>query len=122
MDSFKKCELESDISRVVADFRKSVTGKGPDSVNVFIKGDMIILREKGVFTTQEEELVKTEKGRQIVKQLQVIISETVAAQLQEIVLSLTGCQVISCHSDISTKTGERVEIFVLDKNLERVVS
>ncbi|MGE5403725.1 MAG: Na-translocating system protein MpsC family protein, partial [Candidatus Saccharibacteria bacterium] len=72
MDSFKKCELESDISRVVADFRKSVTGKGPDSVNVFIKGDMIILREKGVFTTQEEELVKTEKGRQIVKQLQVI--------------------------------------------------
>ena len=31
---------------------------------------------------------------------------------------ITGYRVVSLHTDISTKTGERVIVFVLDKNLE----
>ncbi len=38
--------------------------------------------------------------------------------LEGLILEITGIQVKSLHTDLSTKTGERVIIFTLDENLE----
>ena len=38
---------------------------------------------------------------------------------EEIVEKYTNCKVLSSHSDISTKMGERIEVFIVDKNLEK---
>lgn len=32
---------------------------------------------------------------------------------------LTNCKVLSSHSDISTKTGERIEVFIMDRDVVR---
>ncbi len=38
---------------------------------------------------------------------------------EEIVERLTNCKVLSSHSDISTKTGERIEVFIMDRDVVR---
>ncbi|MBU2436860.1 MAG: DUF2294 domain-containing protein, partial [Candidatus Omnitrophica bacterium] len=38
--------------------------------------------------------------------------------LENIVSDITGCQVTSLHTDIRTKTGERIIIFTLDQDFE----
>lgn len=35
-----------------------------------------------------------------------------------LIQDLTGAKVLSIHNDISTKTGERINIFILDRDLE----
>jgi uncharacterized protein YbcI len=35
--------------------------------------------------------------------------------------NLTHCKVLSSHSDISTKMGERIEVFIVDKDLEKLL-
>ena len=47
--------------------------------------------------------------------------EVARGELEEIIKSHTGCNVTSIHSDVSTKTGEQMAIYVLDRNLEIVL-
>ncbi len=113
----KKSRLESDIVNQIVKFQRDLVGKGPSDARAYIIEDMIILRLKGVLTTEEKHLSRTERGRQIVKQMRHTLRETFAAEEEAIIGQITDCEVISSHSDVSTKTGERVEIFILDKKL-----
>ena len=40
---------------------------------------------------------------------------------EQIVETATGCRVLSIHNDVSTKTGEQIAIYVLDRNLEALL-
>lgn len=110
-------KLESCISEAVTKFHRELFGKGPEWAKAYVLGDMVIVRLGGVLTTEEAHLVKTEKGRQVVKLMRQVLRESFAAELEELIAELTECTVVSSHSDISTKTGERVEVFVLDRQV-----
>lgn len=114
----KRNQMESEIVNGIIKFQRDLVGKGPSDARAYIIDDMIILRLKGVLTTEERHLAKTERGRQIVKMMRHTLRETFAAEEENIIARITGCEVTSSHSDVSTKTGERVEIFILDKKLE----
>jgi len=66
----------------------------------------------------EEVLLHGRGGIELVKRIRKTIHETTISALSEIIHRLTGATVVSFHSDTSTKTGERFEIFILDGNLE----
>jgi len=38
--------------------------------------------------------------------------------LEQAITSVVDCQVISTHSDVSTRTGEKMIMIVVDRNLE----
>jgi uncharacterized protein YbcI len=75
------------------------------------------VRLKGVLTPAEKELSKTEDGATLVKKTRAQLLEGARHLLETIVLDITGCRVQSLHTDISTKTGERVIIFTLCEDL-----
>jgi uncharacterized protein YbcI len=54
----------------------------------------------------------------LIKKTRVQLLEGARALLRNIILDITDCKTKSRHSDISTKTGERVIVFILDQNLE----
>ena len=111
--------MEADISEAYIKFQREILGRGPQETRTYILKDMVIVRLKGVLTHEEKHLVKTERGRRLVKEMRQILREHYSAETEEIISRLTGCQVISSHSDISTKIGERVEMFILDRDLEK---
>ncbi|MCM8814269.1 MAG: DUF2294 domain-containing protein [Candidatus Omnitrophica bacterium] len=109
-------QIESDICDAIIKFEKEYLGRGPKEGKVFILGDMIVVRLKGVLTPAEEQLSKTSEGSGLIKKVRMSLLEGARVLLENIVFEITGCQVISLHTDISTKNGERLIIFTLDKN------
>jgi uncharacterized protein YbcI len=112
-----KAALEAAISDAFIKFQRKLMGRGPAETRTYIIEDMVLVRFKGVLTVEESHLAKTDKGRQAVKEMRKILRETYSQETEALVSQLVGCHVISSHSDISTKTGERVEIYVLNENL-----
>lgn len=114
-----KKKLEAEISEAFIKFQRDLIGRGPQESKTYIVGDMVIARFKGVLTVEEKHLSSHEKGRRIVKEMRELLREMYSEESEQIVERLTGCKVLSSHSDISTKMGERIEVFVLDKDLEK---
>lgn len=121
MSQISKSKMEADISEAYIKFQREILGRGPQETKTYILKDMVIVRLKGVLTHEEKHLVKTERGRQLVKELRQILREHYSGETEGIISSITGCKVLSSHSDISTKMGERVEMFILDSDLEKTL-
>jgi uncharacterized protein YbcI len=54
----------------------------------------------------------------LVKELRRQLVEQGRPQLEVIVSQITSRKVVSLHTDVSTKTGERIFVFMMDKNIE----
>jgi len=120
MSAMTKGQVESRISEAIIKFEKDYMGRGPTETKAYIIKDMVLVRLKGVLTPAEEQLAKSPEGADLIKKTRVRLLESARLLLETMVAEISGCQVQSLHTDISTKTGERVIIFTLDKNLEEI--
>ena len=116
-----KKKIEADLSEAFIKFQRDLLGRGPQEARTYIVGDMVISRFKGVLTVEERHLVTHDKGRRIVKEMRQVLREMYSQESEEIVQRITGCKVLSSHSDISTKMGERIEVFIIDRDLEKML-
>lgn len=112
-----KGQIEASLSEAIIKFEKEYMGRGPKEVKTHILGDLILVRLKGVLTPAEKQLVKNEEGKKLIKQVRENLIEGSRDILATVLKEITGRKMISLHTDISTKSGERVIIFVLDKKL-----
>ncbi|MBM3699761.1 MAG: DUF2294 domain-containing protein [Actinobacteria bacterium] len=111
-------QMEAQISAAIINFEKEYMGRGPKEIKTYIIKDMIFIRLKGVLTPAEEQLAKTDDGANLIKRIRVQLLESAKVLLNSIIREITGCTVLSLHSDISTKTGERIIVFTLNEDLE----
>ena len=118
MDNKTKGQIEAQISEAIIKFEKEYMGRGPTEIKTYIIKDMVFVRLKGVLTPAEEQLSKTHEGADLIKKTRMQLLEGARVLLEKMISEITGFQVQSMHTDISTKTGERVIFFTLDKNLE----
>ena len=112
-----KGQVEAEISEAIIKFEKEYMGRGPDETKTYIIGDMVLVRLRGVLTPAEKQLAKTDdnlKGRALIKQVRIELLEKARVLLENIVQDVLGKKVVTMHTDISTITGERIIIFVLE--------
>jgi uncharacterized protein YbcI len=117
MDRRTKGQTEAQIGEAVIKFEKEYMGRGPLETKTYIIDDLVLVRLRGVLTQAEHQLARTSDGppgRELIKQVRVALLEKGRPLLEAAVESITGRKVRSLHTDISTVTGERVIIFVLD--------
>jgi uncharacterized protein YbcI len=113
-----KGQIEAEISNALIQFEKDYMGRGPQETKAFIIEDMILVRLKGVLTPAEQQLAKNLEGMNLIKKIRSNLLEQGRELVKEVIEKITGLKVISLHTDISTKTGERMIIFTLNENLE----
>ena len=113
-----KGQLEAEISEAMMQFQREQMGRGPDEAKSYILGDLILVRLKNVLTPAERELLKTNEGRRLIKQMRNELLEGSRPALEAVITRVTGYRVVSLHTDISTRTGERLIAVTLDQNLE----
>lgn len=113
--------VEAEISNTIVKFEKEYMGRGPREVKTYIVEDMIIVRLKGVLTKGEMLLLKNEDGVDLIKKLKANLLESVSSFLYRAIKDITGMDVVSLHTDISTDTGERIIIFTMRDNLEETL-
>lgn len=110
-------QVESEISEAMVRFEREYMGRGPEDARTFIIDDMVLVRLKGVLTPAENNLAAArpeERGRMLVKQSRIELLEKGRDLLEAIVNDILGQEVRSLHTDISTRTGERIIIFTLN--------
>ncbi|MBU4415531.1 MAG: DUF2294 domain-containing protein [Proteobacteria bacterium] len=118
MSDMTKGQIEAQIGEAIIKFEKEYMGRGPQETKAYIIKDMVFVRLKGVLTPAEEQLTKSAEGAELIKKTRMQLLEGARVLLENMVSKITGCQIKSLHTDISTKTGERVIIFTLEENLE----
>ncbi len=115
--NISKGQLEDQISKRFMQFEREFLGRGPINVKTDIIRDMILVRLEGVLTRAEIELAKDLDGILIVKSMRSKLLENGRQYLEKIISEVTGCHITSLHTDISTKSGERVILIKVDKVL-----
>lgn len=118
MPNRTKGQVEADICMAMTRFEKEHLGRGPKHVRTYIIEDMILIRLIGVLTPAEERLTTEVDGAQIVKQTRRRLIESSRSIIENIIEETTGAKVQSLHTDISSRTGERIFVLSLDRNLE----
>lgn len=111
-------EHEAEFSKAIIKFEKDYLGRGPLEARTFFIDDMILVRLRGVLTPAEIKLSETHDGHVLVKETRRRLFESSRPLLENIVEEIIGCKVVSLHTDMSTKTGERVVVLTLDINLD----
>jgi uncharacterized protein YbcI len=115
-----RSDLEAEISRAVVHFEKEFMGRGPVETRTYLLGDLIVVRLKGVLTPAEQRLAKSKSPRSgyLLKQVRNELLASGRPLLEALLKDILNVRVQSIHTDISTKTGERVIVFSLQNKLD----
>lgn len=113
-----KRETEREISKAIIRFEKEFMGRGPLETLTYIIEDMVLVRLKNVLTPAEMKLSESEnreRSRDLIKQLRQQTIEQGRPLLDAVIQGILGVKVVSLHTDISVRTGERVIVFTLER-------
>ena len=114
----RQSKAEAAISDKMMAFQHEFVGRGPERIKTRIVEDLVIVRSFGVLTPAERQLANTYEGRWLIKAMRQQVLEAGRSDLEAIVKKHTGVEVVSVHSDISTKSGEWMDVFVLERMVE----
>jgi len=114
--------VETEISKSLTQWEKQYFGRGSVSVKSDILRDMMIVSLRGILTPAEYSVCKDKEGLLSVKENRNSLVESGVNELKEIIFSITGLNVISFYTDLSTHTGERIMIFKLSDHLQSQLS
>ncbi len=117
-----KGSYEAEISKAITQWEKDFLGRGSVSVKTDILRDMIIVNLKGILTPAEYTVCETNEGILTIKKTRSKLVESGVEDLKDIILTTTGEKVKSFHTDISSRTGQRVMVFELFNDLEKNIS
>jgi uncharacterized protein YbcI len=121
MPTITKGQAEASLTKAIIQFEKEYLGRGPKDARTFILGDMIFIRLQGILTPAEQKLSESKDGRTLVKETRRQLFESARPLLERIISELTGTVLVSLHTDMSTRTGERIVVLVVDRDLERML-
>jgi len=112
-----KQDIESKINQELLQLLKDRLGEEAKSVTSEIVDDAIIVRFKGVLILAEKRLGEDSGGARLIHELKMKLIEEVKPALELCIEEATGAKVIDTHSSFNLATGERIEVFTLNKSL-----
>lgn len=115
---YTKGQMEDEITKALIQWEKEYKGRGPTEARTDILRNMIIVSLRGILSLAERNLSRNPEGMALVKELRRQLVEQGRPDLEEIVNQITGAKLVSLHTDVSTKTGERIFIFVMDRDIQ----
>lgn len=113
-----KGQIEAKISEAVSKFEIEFMGRGPKQIKTFIIQDLIIIRLKGFLSQSEQKLAINREGVELLKKVRTTLFENAREYFEKIIHEVADVSIISIHSDVSTRTGEKVIIVTVAENLE----
>ncbi len=113
-----KGQLEAKICEAFSRFETDYMGRGPRQIKAYILQDMIIIRMMGFLSPSERKLAETPQGVEQIKKLRAMLFENAKADIEAMILPIINAEIASIHSDVSTKSGEKIIIITLGSNLE----
>lgn len=117
-----KGQLEAKISEAISKFEVEYMGRGPKNIRSYIINDLMIVRLTGFMSPSEQKLTDNPQGIELFKKVRTSLFEGGRGYLETLVTDVIDVAIISTHSDISTKTGEKIIVITTDRNLEELTT
>ncbi len=115
-----KGQFEAKISEIISKFEVEYMGRGPKNIKTYILNDMIVARLMGILSPSEQKLTENAQGIELFKKVRASLFEGGRGYLETLITDFLDVAIVSTHSDISTKTGEKVIVIIVDGNLEEI--
>ena len=117
-DNMTKGQTEAKISEAVSKFEIEFMGRGPTQIRTLIVQDLIIIRLKGFLSQSEQKLAENSQGVELLKKVRTVLFEKSREYLISLIQEVVQVEIISTHSDVSTKTGEKIIVITTAEDLE----
>ena len=117
-DNMTKGQTEAKISEAVSKFEIEFMGRGPKQIRTLIVQDLIIIRLKGFLSQSEQKLAENSQGVELLKKVRTVLFEKSREYLISLIQEVVQVEIISTHSDVSTKTGEKIIVITTAEDLE----
>ncbi len=114
-----KGQIEAAVTEALTRFEREHLGRGPTHARTFIVRDMVLVRLTGILSPAEKQLSQETGGIQLLKQMRSRLIEDSSEAITRLIEHATAARVVSMHTDISCRTGERVFVFALDENIDQ---
>lgn len=112
-------ETEAEFTKAMIQFEKEYLGRGPSDARTFFINDMILVRLRGILTPAEMKIAEERDGQALVKETRRRLFESSRTLIENMVQEIVGVKMISLHTDMSSKTGERIVVITVDANLDK---
>ncbi len=112
-----KGQMEAKISQAVTKFEIEIMGRGPKQINTIIVKDLIIIRLEGFFSVSEKRLAEN-NSVELIKRVRTLLFESEEKNFKNLVEEIINTRIISLHSDVSTRTGEKIIVLTMEEDLE----
>ncbi|MFO8098981.1 MAG: DUF2294 domain-containing protein [Salinibacter sp.] len=119
-DDKTKGQVEAGITEAVTRFEREYLGRGPKEAKSFIVENLVVVKLQGILSPAEQQLSHENGGVELIKKMRTRLIESSSDTLSDLVTDETGVGVVSMHTDISARTGERIFVFTLEEDLEAV--
>ena len=116
-----KGQVEAAITEAITKFERDYLGRGPKEARTFIVEDLVVVRLQGILSPAEQQLSHENGGVELIKQMRSRLIESSSADLCALVTDESGMEVVSMHTDISARTGERVFVFSIAGDLQAAI-
>ncbi|MEZ4699031.1 MAG: DUF2294 domain-containing protein [Rhodothermales bacterium] len=113
-----KGQIEAAVTTALTQFERDFLGRGPKQARAFIVSDLVLVRLTGILSPAEQKVGLEQGGVELIKQMRSRLIETSSPVIVAMIEEATGASVLTMHTDISTRTGERIFVFGLDRDLE----
>lgn len=114
---YSRGQMEDEVTKAMIQWEKDYIGRDPIEARTDIVRNMVIVTLKGILSQAEKHLVNNGEGMILIKRLREQLVEQRRSELEEIIFRLTSTKAISLHTDLSTRTGERIFVFVTEKEI-----
>ena len=113
-----KGQIEAQISDAVSKFEKEYMGRGPKGIKTKIIQNHILIIIDGFLSQSEQKLADNNQGIKLIKDMRTALFENARNHLEELINDIVNIEIVSMHSDVSTRTGEKVIVLTVGCNIE----
>ena len=118
---FTKGQIEAQISDAVSKFEKEYMGRGPKDIKTKIIQNHILIIVDGFLSQSEQRLADNNQGIKLIKDMRTALFENARNHLEELINDIVNVEIVSMHSDVSTKTGEKVIVLTVGYDIEEKI-
>lgn len=116
-----KGQIEAGVTEAITQFERNYLGRGPKEAKTFIIENLVIVKLQGILSPAEQQLSHENGGVDLIKKMRTRLIESSSDDLCGLVAEETGVGVVSMHTDISSRTGERIFVFSVDADLQHLL-
>jgi uncharacterized protein YbcI len=116
-------DIQLKLAQEFANIRKQIIGKGPEDIQVFIHGNTIFVKLRGLWTPLEQYLLSFIQKNNLLSQLHSSLLDQAHPMVEEILNSHIDMEVkvTNIAVDIYLESNEAHAVILLDQNLEKEI-